>query len=200
MAPRAKDCLAAFVFDYDTPAAHSSWSAEQARAHNAGPSWTRPCYHPEFAAERLDELPSTVAKMLLLHLMHDAFIPMNHEKGRHDLVKAFYFDVLGLTADPRKAENLELGRKGVWANAGITQFHLPEADAAQVLDGSITLVYSDLAAAKQRCAFAPEVLARESSSRREALRCTRWDCLIPRTPTQETRRMTTAAVPSQYFR
>ena len=86
-------------------------------------------------------------------------VNMNHEKGRHDLVKAFYFDVLGLTADPRKAENLELGRKGVWANAGITQFHLPEADAAQVLDGSITLVYSDLAAAKQRCAFAPEVLA-----------------------------------------
>ena len=76
-------------------------------------------------------------------------VNMNHEKGRHDLVKAFYFDVLGLTADPRKAENLELGRKGVWANAGITQFHLPEADAAQVLDGSITLVYSDLAAAKQ---------------------------------------------------
>ena len=86
-------------------------------------------------------------------------VNMNHEKGRHDLVKAFYFDVLGLTVDPRKAENLELGRKGVWANAGITQFHLPEADAAQVLDGSITLVYSDLAAAKQRCAFAPEVLA-----------------------------------------
>ena len=63
-------------------------------------------------------------------------VNMNHEKGRHDLVKAFYFDVLGLTADPRKAENLELGRKGVWANAGITQFHLPEADAAQVLDGT----------------------------------------------------------------
>ena len=31
---------------------------------------------------------------------------LNHEKGRHDLVKAFYFDALGMAADPRKAENL----------------------------------------------------------------------------------------------
>ena len=51
---------------------------------------------------------------------------INHEKGRHDLVKAFYFDLLGMTPDPRKQENLEAGRKTLWANAGIHQFHLPE--------------------------------------------------------------------------
>ena len=53
-------------------------------------------------------------------------VNMNHEKGRHDLLKAFYFDLLGFAVDPRKAENLEKGRKTLWANAGITQLHLPE--------------------------------------------------------------------------
>jgi hypothetical protein len=57
---------------------------------------------------------------------------LNHEASRHDLVKAFYFDVLGLVPDPRKAENMEKGRKTLWANAGITQFHLPEAERSQV--------------------------------------------------------------------
>lgn len=94
--------------------------------------------------------------MLLLHLLPQAsafarFTPgnvllldhlnLNHEKGRHDLIKAFYFEVLGLSADPRKAENLDKGRKTLWANAGITQFHLPEADRPQVFDGLITLAY-----------------------------------------------------------
>lgn len=50
---------------------------------------------------------------------------INHEKSRHDLLRAFYFDTLGLAIDPRKTENLEKGRKTLWANAGITQFHLP---------------------------------------------------------------------------
>ena len=30
---------------------------------------------------------------------------INHEKGRHDLLKAFYFDVLKCAVDPRKVEN-----------------------------------------------------------------------------------------------
>ena len=29
-------------------------------------------------------------------------VNMNHEKGRHDLLKAFYFDLLGFSVDPRK--------------------------------------------------------------------------------------------------
>ena len=41
---------------------------------------------------------------------------INHEKGRHDLVKAFFFDTLKLIPDPRKKENFEKGRKTLWAN------------------------------------------------------------------------------------
>lgn len=62
---------------------------------------------------------------------------LNHERGRHDLVNAFYFETLGCVPDPRKAENLKLGRKGVWANAGMHQFHLSEGATAQVFDGEV---------------------------------------------------------------
>lgn len=41
---------------------------------------------------------------------------MNHEMGRHDLLKQFYFETLGLAIDPRKEENLSKGKGGVWAN------------------------------------------------------------------------------------
>lgn len=66
---------------------------------------------------------------------------INHEKTRHDLVKAFYYDALGLSPDPRKNENMEKGRKTIWANCGIHQFHLPESTNAQIFDGIITLAY-----------------------------------------------------------
>jgi len=68
---------------------------------------------------------------------------LNHERGRHDLLRAFYFDTLGLVLDQRKQENADKGRKTLWANAGITQFHLPEADKAQIFDGIITLSCTD---------------------------------------------------------
>lgn len=68
---------------------------------------------------------------------------INHPKGRHDLVKCFYVETMGLTLDARKQENIDKGRKTLWANAGITQFHLPEADNAQVFDGIVTLAYKD---------------------------------------------------------
>ena len=72
-------------------------------------------------------------------------VNMNHEKGRHDLLKAFYFDLLGFAVDPRKMENLHKGKKTLWANAGIAQLHLPEGKpAAQPLDGRLTLAYADL--------------------------------------------------------
>lgn len=67
---------------------------------------------------------------------------INHQKGRHDLLKAFYFDFLGCAIDPRKAENIASGKKTLWANIGAHQFHLPEGKPdAQVLDGLVTLVY-----------------------------------------------------------
>jgi len=72
-------------------------------------------------------------------------VNLNHEKGRHDLLKAFYFDLLGFAPDPRKAENIEKGKKTLWANAGITQLHLPEGfPHAQPLDGRMTVAYPSL--------------------------------------------------------
>lgn len=70
---------------------------------------------------------------------------INHEKGRHDLLKAFYFDFLKCAVDPRKEENLATGRKTLWANIGSNQFHLPEGrPEAQVFAGEITLAYNDI--------------------------------------------------------
>ena len=78
-------------------------------------------------------------------------INMNHEKGRHDWLKAFYVDFLQCALDPRKIENVELGRKTIWCNIGAQQFHLPEGKpGAQVLDGIITLVYPNLDAVWNR--------------------------------------------------
>lgn len=76
---------------------------------------------------------------------------INHEKGRHDWLKAFYFDFLGCAVDPRKEENLSKGTKTLWANIGAHQFHLPEGKPdAQVLDGVVTLEFPDLAAVMER--------------------------------------------------
>mmetsp|Transcript_13732 Transcript_13732/g.20983 ORF Transcript_13732/g.20983 Transcript_13732/m.20983 type:complete len:375 (+) Transcript_13732:134-1258(+) len=70
---------------------------------------------------------------------------INHEKGRHDLLKAFYFDFLKCAVDPRKEENLASGRNTLWANIGSNQFHLPEGKPeAQVFAGEITLAYKDI--------------------------------------------------------
>ena len=77
---------------------------------------------------------------------------INHEKGRHDLLKQFYIDTLGLAIDPRKLEKIEKGKGGVWANCGITQFHLGEGEpSAQVHHGTITLAYkfSDFSIVKE---------------------------------------------------
>ena len=66
---------------------------------------------------------------------------INHQGSRQDVLKAFYFECLGLTADPRKAENIENGSGTVWANGGSTQFHFSKGDTAQVLDGSVEMSY-----------------------------------------------------------
>lgn len=70
---------------------------------------------------------------------------INHQKGCHDALNAFYFDFLKCSIDPRKHENYLAGEKTVWANLGMHQFHLPEGKpGAQVLDGVITLVHENL--------------------------------------------------------
>jgi hypothetical protein len=76
---------------------------------------------------------------------------INHEKGRHDWLRGFYFDFLRCAVDPRKQENLDAGRSSVWANVGAFQFHLPEGKPdAQVLEGIVTLVYPDLRPLRDR--------------------------------------------------
>eukprot|EP00967_Tisochrysis_lutea_P140052 scaffold255313_cov28-Tisochrysis_lutea.AAC.1 len=84
---------------------------------------------------------------------------INHEAGRHDLLCAFYFDLLGCAVDPRKAENLEMGCNSVWANVGIHQFHLSEGETAQVFDGVVTLAYASLEAVRERLASPSAALA-----------------------------------------
>lgn len=75
---------------------------------------------------------------------------INHEKGRHDVVDAFYFDLLGCVPDQRKAKNRRKGSGTVWANLGAHQFHLSEGDEAQVFDGRITLEFDSLAVLRKK--------------------------------------------------
>ena len=84
---------------------------------------------------------------------------INHQKGRHDWLKAFYIDFLQCALDPRKMQNVEKGEKTIWANIGAQQFHLPEGKPdAQVLDGLVTLVYPDLETLENRSKFAQDTL------------------------------------------
>ena len=79
-------------------------------------------------------------------------INMNHEKGRHDWLKSFYFDFLQCAVDPRKEDNLAKGQKTLWANIGANQFHLPEGKPdAQVLNGIVTLAFPNLQQVLGRC-------------------------------------------------
>ena len=92
--------------------------------------------------EVLNEQTSASASCHVLLLDH---ININHEKGRHDVLKAFYFDFLGCAIDPRKYDNYLSGSKTVWANIGMHQFHLPEGEPkAQVFQGMITILHSNL--------------------------------------------------------
>ena len=75
----------------------------------------------------------------------------NHKCGDHELLKAFFFDVLGLTVDLRKADNIDAGKGTIWANMAAHQFHLAEGKPdAQVLDGCLTLGYSSLDGVRER--------------------------------------------------
>jgi hypothetical protein len=105
------------------------------------------------SASKATSLKQTNNILILDHLN------INHQKGRHDWLKAFYFDFLKCAVDPRKMENVLIGKKTLWANIGAQQFHLPEGKPdAQVLDGLITLVYPDLAPLEERFDAAQKAL------------------------------------------
>lgn len=92
------------------------------------------------AASRDDEERKNNCRVLLMDHLN-----INHEKGKHDALKAFYFDFLGCSVDPRKYANYLEGKNTLWANAGLHQFHLPEGNPhAQVFNGMITLIHEDL--------------------------------------------------------
>ena len=114
---------------------------------------------PLFTASRSRHSASIAASASLeqnvLLLDH---LNINHAKGRHDLLSAFYFDLLGCAPDPRKEDNLLKGRKTLWANLGITQFHLPEADVPQVWEGVVTLGYVSLEGVRGRLAAGAKAL------------------------------------------
>ena len=62
----------------------------------------------------------------------------------HEYILPFYYDILGLGMDPRKAANLryhETGKQTLWANCGASQFHLPHGHVAQTIPGHIGLQY-----------------------------------------------------------
>jgi hypothetical protein len=94
---------------------------------------------PNFSnkSERPDTIGTKENNILILD-----HLKINHEQGRHDWLKAFYFDFLQCVVDPRKQKKIDVGKKTVWANIGANQFHLPEGKPdAQVLEGVVTLVY-----------------------------------------------------------
>lgn len=105
-----------------------------------------PCYADAFSVSQPRRQQQPVGNILILDHLN-----INHEKGRHDWLKAFYFDFLNCAVDPRKEENLLQGRKTLWANIGANQFHLPEGKPdAQILNGMITLSYQNLSAVQNR--------------------------------------------------
>ena len=89
------------------------------------------------AGEASDE--SLLSKSTLTLLEH-----INLNVPNHDYILDFYFNILGMGLDPRRAQNVVKGSGTVWANCGASQFHLPYGEMAQVIPGSIGLVYDDL--------------------------------------------------------
>ncbi len=69
---------------------------------------------------------------------------INLNVPNHDYILDFYLYILGMGLDPRRASNVLKGSGTVWANCGASQFHLPYGEVAQVIPGSIGLVYDDL--------------------------------------------------------
>jgi len=75
---------------------------------------------------------------------------INLNVPNHDYILDFYFHILGMGLDPRRASNVAKGSGTVWANCGASQFHLPVGETAQVIPGSIGLLYDDLTGVERR--------------------------------------------------
>ena len=82
---------------------------------------------------------------------------VNLNVPNHDYILDFYFDILGMGLDPRRAANVKKGSGTVWANCGASQFHLPFGEDAQVIPGNIGLRYEDLSGLKERLSKYDEV-------------------------------------------
>lgn len=85
-----------------------------------------------------DIIVDTSTMTLLEHL--------NLNVPSHEYILPFYYDILGLGMDPRKAANLDYAKTGkmtLWANCGASQFHLPHGKVAQTIPGHIGLQYPD---------------------------------------------------------
>jgi len=74
----------------------------------------------------------------------------------------FYYKVLGMGMDPRKAANLrpDAPKKTLWANCGASQFHLPYGETPQRIPGQIGLRYDSLAGLKRRLEEEKELVER----------------------------------------
>ncbi|GKY98060.1 hypothetical protein MPSEU_000764000 [Mayamaea pseudoterrestris] len=89
-----------------------------------------------------------VAKSSLLLLEH-----VNINIPSHEHID-FYLNLLNLGLDPRKAGNVmnnnETSSKTLWANAGVSQFHLPYGETAQVIPGHVGLTFRNLQQLRNR--------------------------------------------------
>jgi len=75
---------------------------------------------------------------------------VNLNVPEHTYMVPFYYHVLGMGLDKRRASNMVLGKGTLWANCGSSQFHLPYGESAQVVPGMIGLLYHTLEPLKQR--------------------------------------------------
>lgn len=75
---------------------------------------------------------------------------INLNVPNHDYILDLYLNILGMGLDPRRAANVVKGEGTVWANCGASQFHLPFGETAQVIPGSIGLMYDDLSGVVKR--------------------------------------------------
>lgn len=84
----------------------------------------------------------------------------------HEYILPFYYTILGMGMDPRKAANLDhekTGKTTLWANCGASQFHLPYGKEAQKIPGCIGLQYPNaqsLQELEQRLEANPEAYER----------------------------------------